>query len=140
MSQVSRMIRLPVEASTLWSEIGSFSNIAQWHPMLADVESQGDWPGAVRLAHTRDGQTQIERLESIDPEEHVYRYTMEATVMPIENYRAEFRIEDNHDHSSTLCWSARFDVLDYSENAEAMVDAFLEAGIDNLHQRYGTRH
>jgi Polyketide cyclase / dehydrase and lipid transport len=57
---------------------------------------------------------------------------MEDTVMPVEDYTAEFAIE-GRDGGSTVRWSARFEVSDENdrETAEA-VRRFLRTGLDAL--------
>jgi hypothetical protein len=46
---------------------------------------------------------------------------MKFTPMPVRNYTGELRIDGNPDRTSTVVWSADFDVL--SDNEEATVDS-----------------
>ena len=138
MAQVSESARIGMDASGLWEQVGRFGEFV-WHPLLARVESIGNQPGALRHLETTDGQRQIERLDEIDAEHHLYRYTIQESALPIDNYRAELRIDALSDHSSWVTWSARFDVLAGDEVTEAdSVRRFLRMGLDGLRAYYGS--
>lgn len=129
---------LPVDTESLWQTIGSFQGVGDWHPMLSQVEGQGETPGATRTATAKDGTQQVERLQEIDPAQHFYRYTMESTAMPVTNYVAEFRIQDQGDGTSTVHWSADFQTTSGGDDQQAvdMVQGFLAAGLDELERRH----
>jgi hypothetical protein len=76
--------------------------------MLAKVESEGEREGCLRTAEARDGSRQTERLLETAPDRHFYRYRMESTPMPVRDYLAELRVEDNRDGTSTVVWAAEF--------------------------------
>lgn len=53
--------------------------------------------------------------------------------MPVRDYVGELRAADSGDGTSTLTWSARFQVTaDEPDRTVAMIRAFLRAGLDNL--------
>lgn len=66
MAHVEAKKHLPVEADALWREVGSFQGVGEWHPMLADVEGDGEHAGAQRVATSGEGQQQVERLVEVD--------------------------------------------------------------------------
>lgn len=105
--------------------------------MLAKTEGQGEAPGAVRTATTRDGRKQVEKLQDINPHKHFYRYKILSTPLPVRDYKGDFRVTDNHNGSCTLLWTNEFDVDAREEaSAVAMVQGFLEAGVDALKRKY----
>jgi mxaD protein len=107
--------------------------------MLARVEGQGEQPGAVRTARTRGGQEQVERLEEIHPSERSYRYTIVSTPMPLKNYAGEFRVDDNHDGTSTVVWKSDFEVNPNDKaKTVAMVQGFLDAGLESVRKQYSS--
>ena len=130
MHEITERVCVAEEPGPLWHEIGRFGAVGAWHPMLRKVESDGDHEGCQRVAETRDGGRQTERLLKIEP--HGYLYRMEETAMPVRDYVAEFRIEDNGDHTSTVIWSAAFVASDDDDDTVALVRNFLKAGLDNL--------
>lgn len=138
MTAVSESARIAMDAEHLWEEVGRFGELV-WHPLLARVESIGNQPGAMRHMETTDGRRQVERLDEIDPAHHLYRYTIQDSSAPIENYRAELRIDALSARSSWVTWTARFDVTMGDEAAESdAVRRFLRRGLDGLCARYGT--
>jgi mxaD protein len=121
----------------LWSAIGMFSAVGNWHPLLAKVESQGEDEGSLRLAEGKDGSKQVERLLENAPERHYYRYEIVSTPMPVKNYVAEFQIEDPDDGTSVVAWSCEFDPTAANEaNIEKMIYLFFKAGLDSLAEKY----
>jgi len=138
MPHVIQTARIPMTATARWHEIGAFGAVGDWRPMLEKVDSEGNMAGATRTAHGADGSTQVERLQAVDANRHIYRYTMKSTPMPVKNYGGEFRIDDDGASTSTITWSTQFDVSkDGDDKAVEMVRGFLKAGTDNLMQQYG---
>jgi mxaD protein len=136
MVRVVEKVRVAEQADALWQEIGKFGAVGQWHPMLARVDSQGEGAGCLRTAEGRDGSRQTERLLEAEPKRHFYRYRMESTAMPVRGYRAELRVEDNRDGTSTIVWSAEFQpTADDSRTIEG-IRRFLKAGLDNIGDRH----
>ena len=130
-------VPIPVDADSLWREIGGFGAVAQWHPMLDQVDCEGDGPGARRTARAKDGSRQVERLNKTDPRKHFYRYSIEQSSLPVRNYTAELRVYDNGNGSSTVTWLADFDVADkHRAETVRIVEGFLKAGVDNLKKRH----
>jgi polyketide cyclase/dehydrase/lipid transport protein len=116
MPEIVESVRVEAKSADVWRKVGKFGALADWHPMLANMASEGEREGSRRIAETRNGSRQTERLLELEPARHFYRYRMEATAMPVRNYVGEFRVDDNGDRSSTVVWSARFDVTTADEN------------------------
>ncbi|TPJ77168.1 acetolactate synthase catalytic subunit [Mesorhizobium sp. B2-6-2] len=135
MTSLAERTRVAEGAETLWRMIGSFGGVGEWHPMLAKVTSEGEQKGSLRIAETRDGSRQTERLLEKQPGRHAYRYRMEKTAMPVRDYVSELRVEDNGDETSTVVWSADFEPTADKEKTVEAIRGFLRAGLDNI----GTR-
>jgi len=127
---------LPVDADRLWASIGSFQGIAEWHPMLCQVEGTGESPGSTRTATGRDGAQQTERLREVDPIRRQYRYTMESTALPVTDYLGELRVGDAGDGTSTVRWTADFSATDDPDQTLSVVQGFLDAGLQQLTRRH----
>ncbi len=138
MQKVTETIQVAGNADAIWRDVGAFGSVGMWHPMLAKVDVQGEWPGALRTAETRDGQRQTERLLAIAHDRRRYRYALLSTPMPVTDYVAEFSVRENGDDTSDVCWSAEFHAApaDVAKTTE-LVRGFFRAGLENLAARYG---
>jgi hypothetical protein len=137
MVEVKETAKIGLSADAAWRRIGSFGSVGEWHPMLAKVDSEGDTPGSRCHVKTTEGGRQVERLEAFDPANHVYRYVIDETALPVCDYHAELRIDGDGDNASTIIWSAQFEVA--SDDKHQGIDAvrqFLKAGLDDLGKRY----
>ena len=140
MTRVKASEEFPVDAESLWREIGSFQNVGSWHPLLTSVSGFGETTGSVRNVTSRDGQKQIERLREINRAEHYYRYDVISTPMPVSQYKGELRVQDCGDRTSRVVWSSAFRAKSGDESATAeMVRKFLQAGLDSLKEKYAPR-
>jgi hypothetical protein len=140
MPNVIQTVCLPVEADRLWRDIGSFGAVGNWHPMLSAVDSQGDVAGALRTTHSQDGTTHVERLRDYNAAQCIYRYEMQSTPMRVRDYIGEFRVDDNGDGTSTVTWSAHFELSDGNgDDTAQQIERFIKAGTDGLKRRFTDR-
>lgn len=138
MPRITETATIGMDPETLWNEIGEFGSVGDWHPMLESTETRGQGQGAVRIAHAKAGGDQVERLQTLDPERHLYRYTMESSPMPVRDYSGEFRIDAAGSAASTVVWSARFELTpDGDGKTIEAVRQFLHAGTVGLLRRFG---
>jgi hypothetical protein len=133
-AEVSLPIKAP--ADELWKIVSSFGGIADWHPALERVDSEGEQPGAHRTAHTMGGMRQIECLLECKPEERRYRYEINASPLPVRNYVAEIKVDDTGDGTSRVTWYADFEAPG-KQLAEVThtVEDFYRAGLRSLKER-----
>ncbi len=127
-------------AESMWREVGSFQGVARWHPMLVSSPDEGDQPGSTRTIQTRDGHRMVEQLTQVDSDEHLYRYEVTETALPIADYKGEFRIREDGPAKCTVVWTARFTVT--SGDEKRVTDAvreFLCAGARSIEKRFTGR-
>lgn len=137
MPHIEEIAEVPADPDTLWRLVGSFQGVAEWHPMLATVEGDGEQPGAIRKAIGEDGSEQVERLEEVDLARRRYSYAMQSSAMPVRDYRAELQVQANDEGGSTVRWAADFDATAGDpDGTVGMVRGFLAAGVQSLAQRY----
>ena len=137
MPRITETATIGLDADTLWNEVGSFGSVGDWHPLLDSVDVFGEGTGAMRIAHPRQGAAQAERLQTLDPARHLYRYSMEKTSMPVCEYMGEFRIDPAGDTASTIIWSAQFELTaDGDGRTVESVRQFLHAGTESLRRRF----
>ena len=132
MTKIVETAHVGAPAAALWRDIGGFGAIGDWHPMLARVTTEGEGEGALRTAEGRDGTRQTERLLESSLEQRFYRYTMESGPMPVRDYVAELRVEDNGDGTSKVIWSAEFEPTLTSFRTIEEIQEFLKSGLDSI--------
>jgi hypothetical protein len=82
----------------------------------------------------------VERLQEVSPTERLYRYSIEASPLPISNYVSEIRVKDSGDGSSTVEWSSDFNVNTSNEgDVVKTIQEVYRAGLDNLTKLYGLK-
>jgi hypothetical protein len=134
--EIESRVELAVGIERLWREVGAFSAVAAWHPLLASLDSDGEEPGSRRQATSKDGQVQVERLLGHDPDGYGYSYTIEETSMPVHEYVGLLRAEPLGEGSAAIVWFSTFHVADDDDQTEGLVRGFLDAGVDALKSRY----
>jgi hypothetical protein len=139
MPYAERSRSIAAQPDAVWQLVGFFGNIGYWHPMVDRVDCDGEHVGARRTIYVKDGSIQVERLKSARPEERWYCYVIELSSMPVHNYFGELRVEDNGDNTSTVVWSADFEVAAAtgSDFATIVVEGFFKAPLDQLKHFYG---
>jgi hypothetical protein len=134
-AELARTIAAAPDA--LWQQIGSFGSVANWHPMLSKAKCDGEWVGARRTIHGKDGTIQIERLRARAADGRGYRYSIEASSMPVANCVGELRVEDNGDGRSIVRWSIDFDLIGNDGAVVTEVEDFFRAALVQLKHLYG---
>lgn len=140
MPSVTMSTRLAADPEQLWKAIGGFAAIADWHPAVekAELQGEGEGKGTLRVLQLAGGGKIVERLEEISPTERVYSYSIVEGPLPVANYRAEIRVVDNGDGTSTVTWSSSFEPAGVDENkAVEVIRGIYEAGLENLRKMYG---
>lgn len=66
MPRITEAATVRSDSETLWKEVGGFGSVGEWHPMLESVEVFGAGTGAMRVAHSKEGGDQVERLQKLD--------------------------------------------------------------------------
>jgi hypothetical protein len=136
MAKVNMMTDLDVAADQLWSLIGGFNALSDWHPAVEKSELQDE--GSMRVLSLAGGGEIVEKLEKHDDNERIYSYTITDSPLPVKNYRAEIKVIDNGDGKSSVEWSSEFSADGAEENeAIDVIAGIFQAGLDNLKKMYG---
>lgn len=132
MTKVNLTTQVPVSAEKLWELVGRFNGLPEWHPGIEKSELEEG--GKVRRLSLVGGGSCVERLEQIDEGEHVYRYSIVDSPLPVADYVAEFRVRQNKEGmGSTVEWSSEFSPRNASaEQAMEVIQGIYQAGFDNL--------
>ena len=88
MAKVEMATELPVPAQRVWDLIGGFNTLADWHPAVEKSESEKEGAATLRRLHLAGGGAVLERLEAVDENERVLRYSIVESPLPVGDYHA----------------------------------------------------
>lgn len=129
--RLHRMVELSAPSDEVWSVIGEFGSIADWHPLIASAEVV-DIDGVThRHLTTSDGELILERLIEFSPRH--YSYEIVDAPLPVADYRAHFSCVDEGDGCHVF-WSAYFEATDPA--ADDIVAAIYEEGLAAIRDRF----
>ena len=133
-AEVKRSIEVDGVNAEIWTKIGGWCAIADWHPAIAKCE-EGEADGKkTRTLTTGDGAVIEETL--LDSGETSYSYRIDESPLPVENYQATFEIEeDDNEAEARITWSANFDPKGDEAEAKKVIDGIFKAGLDEIKQQ-----
>ena len=126
MANVTRSGAFGATADEVWSVIGDFHRLAEWHPALERQTAEGD----VRNHHVRGGGTIVERL--IGEDERSYAYEIVSGPLPVENYRSVLAVAPA-EGGSVVVWTSTFEPT--ADGAAKAIAGIYETGLSALTQR-----
>jgi hypothetical protein len=128
MARASKSKRFEQSADELWSRVGGWGTIHQWHPAVTATEVSQD--GSRRTLTLADGGVIIEKL--LEQGERSYSYRFEESPLPVKDYSATIRVRPD-DGGSTLEWEGTFEPAGVSESeAVELIEGIYQAGLDAL--------
>lgn len=137
MAKVESSTELPVPADTVWSLVGNFNGLPEWHPAIDSSEIETEGGAKTRTLKLADGSTITERLEESDDSARSYTYSIVSGPIPVSNYTATIKVEPS-DQGCTVSWSSDFQASGASEDeAVRAIRGIYEAGLENLKRLYG---
>lgn len=133
---VERSALIARPPAEVWAFAGPFCALASWHPMIARCEDLVIDGKPYRRLVTRERDAFLEREIARDEAGMSYRYAIERSPLPVEDYRATFRVEPAAG-GSRVVWRADFDVAAKADAqaVERTVAEIYEAGLAGLAAR-----
>lgn len=121
----SAVIAAPIDK--VWEVAGDFNGLAGWHPAISDSKlttgASAAEIGAVRDLTLGDGSHVVERLVSLDNDEHSYAYVFVDSPFPVRSYYSKLRLAPITAGDQTFAeWVGLFD--SEAADEEAMTNAF----------------
>ena len=139
MTAVKVSQELPVPAQAVWSVIGGFNGLPDWHPAVEKSESKTEDGVKVRTLTLVGGGQIVERLEHASEQERSYTYSILSGPLPVSNYTATIRVRGSG-RGCIIEWSSDFTPSGAPENdATAAIRGIFEAGFENLKRMFGTQ-
>ncbi|MFI7006311.1 SRPBCC family protein [Streptomyces sp. NPDC050145] len=123
---LTRSVVLPAAPADVWSVIGEFHGLGDWHPYVPPSSVDAE-DGDIRVFAVEGKVVARERLlaPAVGPEDHAaYTYTVLDPMLPITDYVATLAVRP-HAEGSEVVWSARYRS---TEEAAAQVESVFGDG------------
>jgi len=104
---LSRQVDVAATPFAVWSAIGPFCAIADWHPAIASCALDGATP-PTRTLVTRDKATFVELQTARSDVTHSYSYTFTSSPVPVTHYVSTFRVVGKGKGLSKVVWSGTY--------------------------------
>ena len=128
---LSRSVTVTADAATVWTLIGPFCSLSDWHPVVGSCTIGDD---GTRTIITADGSaTFIEREVARDDAAQTYSYAIISSPLPIADYIATISVNETAPGVSTITWSSHYTAFDgQDEAAAAALAGIYEAGFAGI--------
>jgi hypothetical protein len=117
-------------ADAVWTKIGDFCGISNWHPAIEKCVLSAD--GKMRTLSLKGGGTVVEKLETRDDAGHSYSYSIVDGPLPVANYVSTLSVAKDG-AGSVVTWGGKYDAKGASDaDAKKTMDGVYQAGVDVL--------
>lgn len=139
MTTVKLTQNLPVPAQVVWSVIGGFNGLPDWHPAVEKSTTETEDGAKTRTLTLVGGGKIVDRLESASEKERTYTYSILSGPLPVADYTATIRVMEASG-GCAIEWSSDFTPSGAPESeAAAAIRGIYETGFDNLKKMFGAR-
>jgi polyketide cyclase/dehydrase/lipid transport protein len=116
----------------VWTKIGDFCGIANWHPAIAKCDLSAD--KKERTLMLKGGGTIVEDLVRWSDKTHSYTYKIVSSPLPVENYESTLRVSAAKSGSgSVISWHGHYKAKGASDaEAKKVIDGVYESGLTAL--------
>ncbi|MEO1600053.1 MAG: SRPBCC family protein [Pseudomonadota bacterium] len=132
MAQVTRSVVLGADPDTVWSAIGGFQALGDWHPAIVSSTREDIGAAEHRRLAVADGEEIVEKHMGADT--HSYGYAIIDGPLPVAHYRAVLSVVPAPG-GSVAVWTATF--TPKSKDAETVIGGIFDAGLGVLKERFG---
>ena len=143
MVHVLETITLAANPDAVWSVIGDFGTLHDWHPMIAECRMRDNAPsdqiGGIRELSLANGARVVETLTARSEDGRSYSYDFVESPFPISNYLSTIRVRrGEEDGQSVIEWEAEFETPPEAEQEMAgAISAVYTSGFEALAARFG---
>jgi Polyketide cyclase / dehydrase and lipid transport len=107
-ASLSRSVDVDGTPDRVWSMIGPFCAIKDWHPAIGTCTEAGTNPHTRTLV-TRDGKAVFVEAETArDDSAHLYAYAFTSSPLPVTQYSATLTVTEKSKGVSTVTWSGSY--------------------------------
>jgi hypothetical protein len=136
-AELTRSADIAAAPATVWSLIGPFCAIRDWHPVVATCSEDGKAP-PTRTLVTKDGKTTFVETEvARDETRRTYSYNFVSSPFPVTHYIGTITVGDRGHGRSHVVWHGEFTPLPgRTKDASAAFAGVYEAGLAALKTRF----
>jgi hypothetical protein len=138
-AELTRTIDVAADPATVWSLIGPFCAIKDWHPVVGSCTEDGLAP-PVRTLVTKDGKaTFVEMQVARDDARYTYSYDFVSSPFPVSRYVGTISVVAHGYGTSTIVWHGVYTPLPGKDaEAEAAFASVYEPGLAAIKARFST--
>ena len=116
----------------VWTKIGDFCGIANWHPAVAKCELSADKKD--RTLTLKGGGTIVEHLVRWSDKMHSYTYKIVSSPLPVEDYESTIHVSGAKSGSgSVISWHGHYKAKGAADaDAKKAIDGIYESGLTAL--------
>jgi len=132
-ASLSRSVDVDGTPTAVWSMIGPFCAIKDWHPAIGTCVEDGYSP-RTRTLVTRDGKARfVETQTARSDAEHLYSYIFKSSPLPVTDYTSTLKVTAKSKDISTITWSGTYTPDHGKENdASDALRGIYESGLDAI--------
>jgi len=136
-AELTRSIDVAAKPAAVWSMIGSFCAIKDWHPAVGTCTLDSGAP-PVRTLVTKDGKaTFVEMQVARDDALHTYSYDFVSSPFPVSRYVGTISVVANGRGTSTVVWRGVYTPLPGKESdANAAFASIYEPGLAAIKAKF----
>jgi hypothetical protein len=136
-ASLSRSVEVDGTPAQIWSLIGDFCAIRDWHPAIGSCTEDGNNP-PTRTLVTKDGKaTFVELQTAANREKHLYGYTFVSSPLPVTHYQSILKVTSKGSGHSEITWSGEYmPDAGKEKDADAALSGIYETGLAAIRARF----
>ncbi len=135
-ASVDKSIIVDAPAAKVWSMIGPFCSIKDWHPVIGQCTESG----GVRTLVSKDGKaTFVEKQTASNDKTMMYSYAIEKSPLPITGYNSMIKVTPEGADKSKVEWSSTYTPdSGKADAAKSALEGIYQSGLDNIKKMAGS--
>lgn len=128
-----------IDGSTdeVWDIVSNFNGLDSFVEAVTNCKTKGSGVGTVRTLTLQDGGKVKEKLDSLDTDEKVLRYSIVESPMPIENYSGTMQVRELENGQSKFIWSSTFEAAEGTEeDMKEALEGLYSLGVKGLQNKF----
>jgi hypothetical protein len=136
-ASLTRSVDVDGTPQEVWSAIGPFCAIRDWHPAIGSCTEDGKTP-PTRTLVTKDGTATFVELQiAASPKRHRYSYTFVSSPLPVRNYRSTLMVTAGSNRHSVVTWSGEYTPEPgKDEDAVEALSGIYDSGLQAIKTRF----
>ena len=136
-ASLSRSVEVDGAPAQIWSQIGDFCAIRDWHPAIGSCTEDGKTP-PTRTLVTKDGKaTFVEFQTTASRKKHLYGYTFVSSPLPVTNYKSILKVSAKGRGRAQITWSGDYTPdVGKEKDADAALSGIYESGLEAIKAKF----